>query len=252
MTDMTPLALYTLRLGDNCLVLAQRLSALCGHAPELEIDLALANIGLDLLGQARNLLTYSAALQGNGLDEDKLAYGRDEREFKNLLLTEQPNGDFGDTLMRQYLMDAWHLALYSHLVESKDPQLAAIAAKSIKEVRYHLRFSRGWLIRLGQGTEESQARVQKALNNLWRFTAELFTADAAELALVEAGIAAPVAELKTEWTREVEAGLAEAGLTLPQEAPYRTGGKQGLHTEHLGPLLAEMQYLQRVYPNQQW
>jgi phenylacetate-CoA oxygenase, PaaI subunit len=249
--NQDPIATYALRLGDNCLVLAQRLSAWCGHAPELEIDLALANIGLDLLGQARNFLSYAAECQGKG-DEDTLAFGRDEREFRNLLLVEQPNGNFADTLARQLLMDAWHVALFSRLTQSQDAQLAAIAAKSIKESRYHLRFSRGWVERLGGGTELSSARMQAAIDNLWRFTAELFHADELEIALSEQGIAVDPRELQEAWHAEITSALQAAELTIPQEQPYRTGGKQGLHTEYLGPMLAEMQYLQRSYPGQQW
>ncbi|KNC91922.1 1,2-phenylacetyl-CoA epoxidase subunit PaaC [Trabulsiella odontotermitis] len=246
-----PIATYALRLGDNCLVLAQRLSAWCGHAPELEIDLALANIGLDLLGQARNFLSYAAERIGEG-DEDSLAYFRDERQFSNLLLVEQPNGNFADTIARQYLMDAWHVALFSRLTASRDAQIAAIAAKAIKEARYHLRFSRGWMVRLGQGTALSAQRMQQALDDVWRFTAELFDADALESELSEQGIAVDPRQLRAEWEAEIQQGLREAGLTPPADAAYRTGGKQGLHTEHLGPMLAEMQYLQRMYPAQQW
>ena len=242
---------YALRLGDNGLVLSQRLGAWCGHAPELEIDLALANIGLDLLGQARNFLTYAAEREGEG-DEDTLAFGRDERQFRNLLLVEQPNGSFADTIARQYFMDAWHVELYSRLTQSRDRQLAAIAAKAIKEARYHLRFSRGWLERLGNGTELSAQKMQQAVNDLWRFTAELFEADEVELALIDEGIAVDPRELRPAWEAEVLSGLQQAGLSVPEEVAYRTGGKKGLHTEHLGPMLAEMQYLQRVYPGQQW
>ncbi|MCE9991070.1 phenylacetate-CoA oxygenase subunit PaaC [Enterobacter asburiae] len=242
---------YALRLGDNGLVLSQRLGAWCGHAPELEIDLALANIGLDLLGQARNFLTYAAEREGEG-DEDTLAFGRDERQFRNLLLVEQPNGSFADTIARQYFMDAWHVELYSRLAQSRDRQLAAIAAKAIKEARYHLRFSRGWLERLGNGTEVSAQKMQQAVNDLWRFTAELFEADEVELALIDEGIAVDPRELRPAWEAEVLSGLQQAGLSVPEEVAYRTGGKKGLHTEHLGPMLAEMQYLQRVYPGQQW
>lgn len=248
---MKTLTAYVLRLGDNGLVLSQRLGAWCGHAPELEIDLALANIGLDLLGQARNFLTYAAELEGSG-DEDTLAFQRDERQFSNLLLVEQPNGNFADTLARQYLMDAWHVALYSRLTGSSDPQLAAIAAKSLKEVRYHLRFSRGWVERLGDGTEVSRQKMQQAVNDLWRFTAELFEADNIDLSLSDAGIAVDPRTLREEWEAEVLAGLKAATLSVPQESAYRSGGRQGLHTEHLGPMLAEMQYLQRVNPGQQW
>ncbi|MFK3659001.1 1,2-phenylacetyl-CoA epoxidase subunit PaaC [Scandinavium sp. NPDC088450] len=245
------IATYALRLGDNCLVLAQRLSAWCGHAPELEIDLALANIGLDLLGQARNFLSYAAERQGKG-DEDTLAFHRDEREFRNVLLVEQPNGNFADTIARQLLMDAWNVALFSRLVNSKDAQLAAIAAKSIKEARYHLRFSRGWTERLGGGTELSAERMQSAINNLWRFTAELFHADELDIQLSEQGIAVDPRELQEAWLAEITSALTAAELSVPQEQPYRIGGKDGLHTEHLGPMLAEMQYLQRAYPGQQW
>lgn len=249
--NQDPIATYALRLGDNGLVLAQRLSAWCGHAPELEIDLALANIGLDLLGQARNFLSYAAERQGNG-DEDTLAFFRDEREFRNVLLVEQPNGNFADTLARQLFMDAWHVALFSRLVSSKDAQIAAIAAKAIKEARYHLRFSRGWVERLGGGTELSAQRMQAAIDNLWRFTADLFHADNLEIQLSEQGIAVDPRDLRDEWLAEITATLKAAELAVPQEEAYRTGGKQGLHTEHLGPMLAEMQYLQRAYPGQQW
>ena len=248
---MEHLLTYVLRLGDNGLILSQRLQAWCGHAPELEIDLALANIGLDLLGQARNFLAYAAELAGKG-DEDSLAYLRDERQFSNLLLVEQPNGHFGDTLVRQYLMDAWHVALYSRLVNSRDAQLAAIAEKALKEVKYHLRFSRGWLIRLGQGTELSASRVQQSLDELWRFTGELFDADDIDIAVSEAGMGVDPRQLEEEWRTEVQSGLRQAGLEMPATPAYRHGGKQGFHTEHLGPVLAEMQYLQRSYPGQQW
>jgi len=248
---MKTVSAYALRLGDNGLVLSQRLGAWCGHAPELEIDLALANIGLDLLGQARNFLTYAAEREGEG-DEDTLAFGRDERQFCNVLLVEQPNGSFADTLVRQYLMDAWNVALYERLTRSSDGQIAAIAAKAIKEARYHLRFSRGWLVRLGDGTEASSQKMQQAVNSLWRFTAELFEADDVELALVDSGVAVDPRTLREPWESEVYAGLHEATLSVPDEAAYRTGGKKGLHTEHLGPMLAEMQYLQRAYPGQQW
>lgn len=248
---MNNVSAYALRLGDNGLVLSQRLGAWCGHAPELEIDLALANIGLDLLGQARNFLAYAAEREGKG-DEDALAFGRDERQFSNLLLVEQPNGSFADTIVRQYLMDAWHVALYERLIGSRDARIAAIAAKAIKEVRYHLRFSRGWLVRLGDGTETSAQKMQQAVNSLWRFTAELFEADEVDLDLIASGVAVDPRALRQPWESEVFAGLREATLRVPAEAAYRTGGRRGLHTEHLGPMLAEMQYLQRAYPGQQW
>ena len=251
MNMQNPVATYALRLGDNGLVLAQRLGAWCGHAPELEIDLALANIGLDLLGQARNFLSYAAELNGSG-DEDTLAFGRHERQFSNVLLVEQPNGNFADTIARQFFMDAWHVALFSRLVNSRDAQIAAIAAKGLKEVRYHLRFSRGWLERLGNGTDYSTQLMQQAVNNLWRFTGELFMADELDISLSEQGIAVDPRELQAEWQATVHTALLDASLQIPEEAAFRRGGKQGLHSEHLGPMLAEMQYLQRSYPGQQW
>ena len=251
MNTQNPVATYALRLGDNGLVLAQRLGAWCGHAPELEIDLALANIGLDLLGQARNFLSYAAELNGSG-DEDTLAFGRDERQLSNVLLVEQPNGNFADTIARQFFIDAWHVALFSRLVNSRDAQIAAIAAKGLKEVRYHLRFSRGWLERLGNGTDYSTQLMQQAVNNLWRFTGELFMADELDISLSEQGIAVDPRELAAEWQTTVHTALLDAGLQIPEEAAFRRGGKQGLHSEHLGPMLAEMQYLQRSYPGQQW
>ncbi|MFU0870504.1 1,2-phenylacetyl-CoA epoxidase subunit PaaC [Kluyvera sichuanensis] len=251
MNTQNPVATYALRLGDNGLVLAQRLGAWCGHAPELEIDLALANIGLDLLGQARNFLSYAAELNGSG-DEDTLAFGRDERQFSNVLLVEQPNGNFADTIARQFFIDAWHVALFSRLVNSRDAQIAAIAAKGLKEVRYHLRFSRGWLERLGNGTDYSTQLMQQAVNNLWRFTGELFMADELDISLSEQGIAVDPRELAAEWQTTVHTALLDAGLQIPEEAAFRRGGKQGLHSEHLGPMLAEMQYLQRSYPGQHW
>ncbi|AYO38801.1 1,2-phenylacetyl-CoA epoxidase subunit PaaC [Serratia sp. P2ACOL2] len=247
-----PLVTYTLRQGDTPLILAQRLCAWCGHAPELEIDLALANIGLDLLGQARNYLGYAAELAGPQFSEDRLAFGRDEREFHNLLLAEQPNGGFNDTLVRQFLMDAYHVQLHQALSQSHDAQLAAIAAKSLKEAHYHLRFSRGWMIRLGDGSPVSHQKMQQSLDDLWRFTAELFHADELELQLAEQGIAADPRQLEAPWLALVEETLQQATLTLPAEQAFRHGGKQGRHSEHLGPLLAEMQFLQRAYPNANW
>lgn len=226
MTTLNPVATYALRLGDNGLILAQRLGAWCGHAPELEIDLALANIGLDLLGQARNFLSYAAELNGNG-DEDTLAFGRDERLFSNLLLVEQPNGNFADTIARQFFIDVWHVALFSRLVYSRDAQLAAIAAKGLKEVRYHLRFSRGWLERLGNGTGLSTQRMQQAVDNLWRYTGELFVADALEIDLSEQEIAVDPRTLQAEWQATVHTALLDSGLQIPQEAAFRSGGKQG-------------------------
>ncbi|MFC0227327.1 1,2-phenylacetyl-CoA epoxidase subunit PaaC [Serratia aquatilis] len=243
---------YVLRLGDTPLILAQRLCGWCGHAPELEIDLALANIGLDLLGQARNFLGYAAELAGPQYNEDHLAFGRDEGDFHNLLLAEQPNGGFNDTLVRQFLLDSYHVLLHRELSRSADSQLAAIAAKSLKEADYHLRFSRGWMIRLGDGSDVSHQKIQQSLNDLWRFTAELFHADEIELQLAEQGIAVDPRQLQAPWQALVSDTLQQATLTQPTEQAFRHGGKQGRHSEHLGPMLAEMQFLQRAYPNCNW
>ncbi|MBI6547744.1 1,2-phenylacetyl-CoA epoxidase subunit PaaC [Xenorhabdus lircayensis] len=243
---------YVLRQGDTPLILAQRLCEWCGHAPELEIDLALSNIGLDLLGQARHFLSYAATLSGTGLNEDHLAFSRDEREYLNLLLAEQPNGDFNDTLVRQFFIDAYHVLLHQALGQSRDPQLAAISTKSLKEVEYHLRFSRGWMIRLGDGTKQSHQKIQQSINQLWRFTGELFHCDEIEQRLAEDGIAVDPRTLHEPWLKIVNETFTEATLEIPLESPYRQGGKQGLHTEHLGYILAEMQYLQRSYPNCNW
>lgn len=253
MTEINDIKInYILRLGDTPLILAQRLCGWCGHAPELEIDLALANIGLDLLGQARHFLGYAAQLAGPTYNEDRLAFGRDESQFCNLLLAEQPNGGFNDTLVRQFLLDNYHVLLHRQLRHSRDQQLAAIAEKSLKEADYHLRFSRGWLIRLGDGNEVSHQKMQHSLNQLWRFTAELFHADETEQQLAEQGIGVDPRQLQTEWQTMVSDTLQQATLLQPSEPPFRHGGKQGQHSEHLGPMLAEMQYLQRAYPNCNW
>ncbi|AOM41883.1 1,2-phenylacetyl-CoA epoxidase subunit PaaC [Xenorhabdus hominickii] len=243
---------YVLRQGDTPLILAQRLCEWCGHAPELELDLALSNIGLDLLGQSRHFLSYAATLSGTGLDEDHLAFGRDEREFLNLLLVEQPNGGFNDTLVRQFFIDAYHVLLHQALGRSRDSQLAAISTKSLKEVEYHLRFSRGWMIRLGDGTPQSRQKIQQSIDQLWRFTGELFHCDEIEQRLAEGGIAVDPSTLYEPWRQIVNETFAEATLEIPEESPYRQGGKQGQHTEHLGYILAEMQFLQRTYPNCTW
>ncbi|MEG0231275.1 MAG: 1,2-phenylacetyl-CoA epoxidase subunit PaaC [Hafnia sp.] len=247
---------YVLRQADTPLILAQRLCAWCGHAPELEIDLALSNIGLDLLGQARNFYSYAAELSGElsgeNVDEDSLAFGRDDLAFCNLLLAEQPNGGFNDTLVRQFFLDTYHFLLHQGLSQSSDPQLAAIGAKSLKEAEYHLRFSRGWMIRLGDGTELSQKKMQQAINDLWRFTGELFHSDDVERRLAEQGIAVNPESLQAPWLQIVQQVLQEATLQLPEEEAYRHGGKQGKHTEHLGFMLAEMQFLQRAYPGCRW
>jgi ring-1,2-phenylacetyl-CoA epoxidase subunit PaaC len=243
---------YVLRLADTSLVLGQRLGEWVGHAPALEEDLALANLALDLIGQARLLLTYAGELEGRGRDEDALAFLRDAPEFANLALAEQPNGDFGHTIVRQWLIDAWQLEVYGSLLDSADTRLAAIAAKALKETRYHHRFSSGWLIRLGDGTADSHARVQAALEALWRFTAELFAPDEIDERMAAAGIAPALSGLAPRWSARVDEELAAATLKRPPLAPYPWHGRRGLHTEHLGHMLAEMQHLQRTYPGARW
>jgi ring-1,2-phenylacetyl-CoA epoxidase subunit PaaC len=243
---------YVLRLADTSLVLGQRLAEWIGHAPALEEDLALANVSLDLIGQARLLLTYAGELEGEGRDEDALAFLRDAPEFRNLALAEQPNGDFAYTIVRQWLIDAWQLEIYAALERGVDTRLAAIAAKSIRETRYHYRFSSGWLVRLGDGTEESHERMQGALTDLWRFTPELFTPDELDERMSGAGIAPSLAELSPRWSARITEDLRLATLAPPATQPYPWHGKRGVHTEHLGYLLAEMQHLQRTYPGAHW
>ncbi|MGF1700160.1 phenylacetate-CoA oxygenase subunit PaaC [Photobacterium makurazakiensis] len=252
MNNNNPELHYVLQLADTSLILSHRLSEWCGIAPELEIDMALANIGLDLLGEARNLYQYAGELEGKDRKEDDFAYFRDQSGYYNLLLTEQPNEGFDITITRQFLFDEFHKLFLAELKNSTDPQLAAIAQKSIKEAAYHQRFSRGWMVRLGDGTVESHDKVQAALNELWRFTDEMFIPSLAEQTLIQTGVAADVASLKSKWLNEVITVLATANLELPESQHGRQGGKQGLHSEHLGYILAEMQYMQRVYPNCQW
>jgi ring-1,2-phenylacetyl-CoA epoxidase subunit PaaC len=243
---------YLLRLGDTSLVLGQRLGEWVGHAPALEEDLGLANLALDLVGQARLLLTYAAEVEGRGRDEDALAFLRDAPQFMNLSLAEQPNGDFAHTIVRQFLLDAWQVELYEGLVSSADTRLAAIAAKALKESRYHYRFSSGWLIRLGDGTEESRRRAQSALNALWRFTDELFSADEVDERVAAAGIAPRLQEAQPRWSAHIDKALGEATLQRPAGVRYPWHGKRGVHTEHLSQMLTEMQHLQRTYPGAQW
>lgn len=251
-------ALFTalLRLADSPLVLAQRLGAWVGKGPVLEEDLALTNVGLDLLGQARLWYAYAGEVEaryaGKGRDEDQLAYLRDGGEYRNLLLVEQPNGNFADTMARQFLFDAWHQLALGGLSRSRDPRIAEIAAKSAKEVTYHVERSSDWVIRLGDGTDESHAKMQAAVDALWTYTGEMFVAGAGEAALVDAGILADVRALAAPWRERVAHVLAEATLALPPDAHMQKGGKEGVHTEHLGYLLAEMQFLQRAYPGARW
>ena len=243
---------YILGIADNALILGQRLSELCGHGPSLETDIATTNIALDLLGQTRSYYQYAAELQGGEATEDTLAFLRKEREYKNVLLVEQPNTDFGYVMARQYLFDVFHLLLLEQLQNSNDEVLAAIAKKSIKEVSYHKRFSGDWIKRLGDGTEESHNRMQEAFDNLWTFTNELFLMTADDTAMVEAGVGVDVAALQTAWTQEITALLTEATLIVPDLKYFLKGGKEGIHSEHMGFILTEMQYMQRTYPNMTW
>jgi ring-1,2-phenylacetyl-CoA epoxidase subunit PaaC len=248
----TPLVLYALRRADDALILGHRLSEWCGHAPMLEEDMALANMGLDLLGQARELYSYVAKVEGNGNDEDKFAYLRDVRQYRNLLLLEQPNGDFARTMVRQFFYAAFADLYWRAMMRSGEPGLAAIAAKSEKEMAYHLRHSSEWIVRLGDGTEESHARAQTAIDDLWAFTGEMFEIDDSERGLVEAGIAVDPASLRAPWLKLVTELVAEATLALPNSNWMQRGGRSGRHSEHLGHLLAELQSIQRTFPGATW
>ncbi len=248
----TPLVLYTLRRADDALVLGHRLSEWCGHAPILEEDMALANMGLDLLGQARELYSYAAKVEGRDNDEDKLAYLRDVRQYRNLLLLEQPNGDFARTMVRQLFYSAFADLYWRAMMKSGDQTLAAIAAKSEKESAYHLRHSSEWIIRLGDGTDESHARAQAAVDHLWPFTGEMFALDDAERSLIEKGVAIDPATLRPLWLKTISGVIAEATLTLPSNDWMQQGGRTGRHSEHLGHLLSELQYMQRSFPGLTW
>lgn len=244
---------YLLRLGDTTLVLSHRLSELCGKGPALEEDIALANTALDLLGQARNWLSYAAETEGAGRNEDALAYLRSDREFRNLLLVEQPNMDYAHTIVRQFLFDVWHGLALAKLSQSADARIAEIAVKSQKEVAYHLRRSSDLVVRLGDGTEESQRRMQNAVDALWTFTGEMFQGDGVDAEMTATGEGFDPASLREPWMRSVEQVFRAATLAVPKaDAWMQKGGKQGIHTEHLGYLLAEMQVLPRTYPGARW
>ena len=244
---------YVRRLGDNVLVLSQRLSEWCGKGPALEEDMALINVSLDLIGQARLWLAYAAELEGAGRNEDQLAFLRDAHQFHNLLLVELPNGSYADTLARQFLFDVWHYFLLEGLCASSDARIAEIAQKCFKEVTYHVRRSTDLMIRLGDGSEESHRRMQDAIDALWMYTGELFTTDALDQAMQADGLAPDLAELQQKWQQHVTEVMREATLQLPASGLWmQSGGKQGRHTEHLGYLLAEMQFLQRTYPGASW
>ena len=247
---------YVLRLGDSNLILAQRLGEWVGHGPVLEEDIALTNVGLDLLGQARLWFAYAGEvetrLRGTGRSEDEFAFLRDGGDFHNLLLVEQPNGNYADTTARQFYFDLWHELLLTRLAVSSDRRIAEIAAKALKEVKYHAERSADWVIRLGDGTPLSHGRMQAAIDDLWMYTGEMFAADDTELTLVAEGVAADAGALAPLWRERVIAVLERATLSLPTAAWMQRGGKQGVHTEHLGHLLAEMQSLHRAHPGVQW
>jgi ring-1,2-phenylacetyl-CoA epoxidase subunit PaaC len=244
--------LYALRRADDALILGHRLSEWCGHAPALEEDMALANIALDLLGQARELYSFAAEVEGKGNDEDKFAYLRDVRQYRNLLLAEQPNGDFSRTVVRQFFYSAFADLYWRAMMQSRNPTLAAIAAKSEKESAYHLRHSSEWVIRLGDGTDESHRRAQAAVDDLWAFTGEMFESDEAERGLIDAGIAVDTAMLKPQWLKTITSVVAEAALALPKSDWMQQGGRHGHHSEHLGHLLSELQSMQRTFPGATW
>lgn len=243
---------YLLRLGDDSLILGHRLSEWCGHGPILEEDIALTNLSLDLIGQATAIFEYAGKVEGKGRSEDDLAFLRFDKDYRNLLLVERPNGDFGVTIMRQFLFDAYRKPLFERLVNSSDEMIAAIAAKSLKETKYHLKHSSEWVIRLGDGTEESHNRMQDALNDLWKYAAELFYEDEVDATLKASRVLPDMDSLKSEWEQTVTAVLEEATLKIPENNWKQEGGRKGLHTEHLGYILAELQYMQRAYPNMEW
>ena len=250
--DRSDLVEFLLRTGDNTLVLGHRVSEWCGHSPVLEEDIALANSALDLIGQTQLWLGLAGEIEGKGRTADQLAYLRDAAQFRNVLLVERPNGDFGQTLMRQFLFDAWHLELLKALEHSTHARIAEIAAKAIKEVYYHLERSADLVIRLGDGTEESHRRMQAALDDQWSYAGELFVADSHDERLAARAIAPNPADLKPKWDQRVFPVLAEATLDAPDNRYVHKGGKRGIHTEHLGFILAEMQFLQRAYPGAVW
>ena len=252
MTKKEALLKYTLRLADNASILGHRLGEWCGHGPVLEQDIAMTNIALDLIGQARNYYQYAAKLEAAGKTEDDYAYLRDPLDYYNLLLLEQPNGNFAHSIVRQYFFDIFHYLFLTALMSSKDKQLAAIAEKSIKEVTYHKKWSGDWILRLGDGTELSNEKMQTAINVLQTYVGELFLMDEVDEMMVKENIGVDLAPIKEEWTRIVQEHFTEAKLKLPEATWTQKGGKQGYHSEHLGYILADMQYLQRTYPGAVW
>ena len=243
---------YILGIADNNLILGQRLGELCGHGPSLETDIACTNISLDLLGQVRSYYQYAAKIAGDGRNEDTIAMLRNEREYINVLLVEQPNTNFAYVIARQFLFDVYHLLFLTQLQNSKDETLSAIAKKAIKEVSYHERFSSDWIKRLGDGTEESHTKIQEAINSLWGYTDELFHQTDADKIMVEESIGVDVTKLREEYYKKIGEVLEEATLQVPESKYFQKGGKQGIHTEHMGYILAELQYMQKTFPNMTW
>ena len=243
---------YIYGIADNALILGQRLGELCGHGPNLETDIAMTNIALDLLGQTRSYYQYAAKLQGDNATEDTITFLRNERDYKNVLLVEQPNTDFAYSIVRQFLFDNYHLLLLTELQKSNDETLVAIAKKSIKEVSYHKRFSSDWIRRLGDGTTESHDKMQSAINNLWTYTDELFHQTDADKIMVSQGIGVDVTKLKETYYNQINEILAESTLQTPDMKYFQKGGKEGIHSEHMGYLLSDLQYMQRTFPNMNW
>ncbi len=249
---MEKLTDYIIQIADNSLILGQRLGDLCGHGPTLETDIALTNISLDLFGQVRSYYQYAAKLMGGDANEDTIAFLRKENEYKNVLLVEQPNTDFAYVITRQFFFDHFHWLLQDKLQQSKDETLAAIAKKSIKEVSYHVRFSSDWMKRLGDGTEESHQRIQQAVNDLWVYTDELFHMTEADQEMLQNGVGVDLSLLKDTYYERIKSVLEEATIEIPESNYFQKGGKKGVHTEHMGFILTEMQYMQRTYPNMTW
>lgn len=243
---------YILGIADNSLILGQRLGQLCGHGPSLETDIACTNISLDLFGQVRSYFQYAAKIAGDQRTEDDIAMLRKERDYKNVLLVEQPNTNFAFTIGRQFLFDVYHLAFLTELQNSNDFKLSVIAKKCVKEVRYHLRFSSDWIKRLGNGTSVSNEKMQEAINDLWTYTDELFYQTKADKKMVFEGVGVDVTKLKNNYYSHINDILLEATLKIPESKWFQTGGKEGIHTEHLGYLLSDLQYMQRTYPNMEW
>jgi len=250
--ESTPAVQYLLRLGDTCLILGQRIAEWSGHAPILEEDIALSNMALDLIGQARAVLTHAGRIEGLGHDEDQLAFLRDEKDYRNLTLVELPRGDFAFTVLRNAMVATLMKLLWERLRDSSDAELAGIAGKAVKEARYHQQHAADWVVRLGDGTEESRRRIEAALADLWRYTPEMFESDAVDEAAAAAGLGPRWSELEAPWRAEMRTILGEAALVEPKEAAFRSTGKKGVHTEHMGYILAEMQHLQRSFPGGVW